>query len=161
MDLGTADVTIGTSAGSLVGAFLTSERLWRGATEIDFLASHPTLLARMVRTSTGQASQERAARVLAEAKSTDRETIIEIGRAAMASRNAPVDGNERSLRHMLGHERREAEALEDAGAKTLLVAANPGPGIDFMDPRQLAAAIEDGAARATSTIDDLAGVWGR
>ena len=267
VDLGTADVTVGTSAGSLVGAFLTSDRLWRGATEMGFLASHPALLARMVRTSTGQASQERAARVLAEARSTNRETILEIGRAAMASRNAPVDGYEGALRHMLGHEswpspvhhvtavdcftgervvidhengtpivtacaassslpgvngpvwigdrycmdggvstssthaellagservvifsmmsltaaeaekrdgsfgfaerihpgtaRREAEALEAAGAKTLLVAANPEPGIDFMDPRQLAAAIEDGATRATSMVDDLAGVWNR
>lgn len=30
VDMGSADITVGTSAGSLVGAFLTSERLWRG-----------------------------------------------------------------------------------------------------------------------------------
>lgn len=265
VDLGDADVTIGTSAGSLVGAFMTSERLWRGTTEMDFLASHPTLLERMVKTSTGSPSQRRAADLLAGARSTDPEAIVEIGRAAMASRNAPVDAYERSLHLMLGHgdwpspahhvtavdcftgerivvdqesgvpiatacaassslpgvngpvwigdhlcmdggvstssthadlltgveraviftmmsltaeeaaargggfgfaerihpgtARAEADALTAAGAKTLLVAANPDPGTDFMDPTQLAAAIEDGATRASSMIEDLAAVW--
>jgi NTE family protein len=265
VDLGTADITVGTSAGSLVGAYLTSERLWRGTTEMDFLASHPTLLARMVKTSTGSTSQRRAVDLLAAAKSTDHSTIVEIGRAAMASRNAPVVDYERSLRLMLGHggwpspvhhvttvdcytgervvldhesgvpiatacaassslpgvngpvwigerlcmdggistssthadlldgteravifsmmsftedqaeglsgsfgfaerihpgtARREADALTTAGTKTLLVAANPDPGTDFMDPVRLAGAIEDGAARASSMIEDLAAVW--
>lgn len=265
VDLGTAEITVGTSAGSLVGAFLTSERLWRGTTEMEFLASHPTLLARMVRTSTGSTSQQRAADLLAGAKSTDRGTIVEIGRAAMASRNAPVDAYEHSLHLMLGHgdwpspahhvtavdcytgerlvidhesgvpidtacaassslpgvngpvwigdrlcmdggvgtssthadllagaeravvfsmmsltpdrakalggsfgfaerlhpgtARRETDDLAAAGTRTLLVAANPDHGVDFMDPDQLAAAIEDGAARATSMIKDLAAVW--
>jgi NTE family protein len=265
VDLGTADITVGTSAGSIVGAFLTDDRLWRGAAEMDILASHPAVLTRMVRTSTGHASQQRAADLLAGATSTDRPAVIEIGRAAMASRNAPVDDYERSLRLMLGHgkwpspahhvtavdcytgerviidhargvpiatacaassslpgvngpvwigdrycmdggigtssthpdllagaeravifsmmsltagqaaartgsfgfaerlhpgtARREADDLAAAGTRTLLVAANPDPEIDFMDPAQLAAAIEDGRARATSMIDDLAAVW--
>jgi NTE family protein len=265
VDFGTADTTIGTSAGSIVGAFLTDDRLSRGTTEMDILGSHPAVLARMVRTSTGHASQQRAADLLAEAKSTDRDAVIEIGRAAMASRNTQVDDYERSLRLMLGHgnwpspahhviavdcytgervvidhesgisiatacaassslpgvngpvwigdrycmdggigtssthadllagteravifsmmsltsrqaaarsgsfgfaerlhpgtARREADDLASAGARTLLVAANPDPEIDFMDPAQLAAAIEDGRARATSMIDDLAAVW--
>jgi NTE family protein len=265
VDFGTADTTIGTSAGSIVGAFLTDDRLSRGTTEMDILGSHPAVLARMVRTSTGHASQQRAADLLAEAKSTDRDAVIEIGRAAMASRNTQVDDYQRSLRLMLGHgnwpspahhviavdcytgervvidhesgisiatacaassslpgvngpvwigdrycmdggigtssthadllagteravifsmmsltsrqaaarsgsfgfaerlhpgtARREADDLASAGARTLLVAANPDPEIDFMDPAQLAAAIEDGRARATSMIDDLAAVW--
>ncbi len=265
VDLGTADVTVGTSAGSLAGAFMTSDRLWRGAKEMDFLAARPELLDRMVKTSTGHASQERAVRALAEARSTDRATILEIGRAAMAARNVSVEGYERSLRRMLGHgswpspvhhvtavdcftgervvvdhasgvpiatacaassslpgvngpvwvgdrycmdggvstssthaellagaeravvfsmmsltaaeaeqrggsfgfaerihpgtARREADALEAGGTRALLVAANPEPGIDFMDPRELAGAIENGAARAESTIDDLAAAW--
>lgn len=266
IDLGTADVTVGTSAGSLVGAFLTSEKLWRGTKEIDFLASHPALLARMVETSGAHDSQRRATAALAEARSIDRETIVEIGRAAMASRNPPLDAYERSLRLMLGHgdwpspvhhvtavdcytgervvidhesgvpiatacaassslpgvngpvwigdrlcmdggvgtssthsdllagaeravvfsmmslseeeaaerggsfgfaerirpgtARREAEDLEAAGTRTLLIAANPDPGIDFMDPTRLAPAIADGATRATAMLDELAAVWG-
>jgi NTE family protein len=265
VDLGTADVTVGTSAGSLVGAFLTSERLWRGTKEMDVLGAHPALLARMVKTSTGSASQRRAATALAEAKDTDPGTIVEIGRAAMAAKNAPVDAYQRSLRAMLGHgdwpspahhvtavdcfsgerividhesgvpiatacaassslpgvngpvwigdrlcmdggvstssthadllvgaeravifsmmsltpaeaaartgsfgfaerlhpgtARREAEALTASGTKALLIAANPAPGIDFMDPSQLEAAIKDGATRATAMIEDLATVW--
>jgi NTE family protein len=265
VDLGTADITIGTSAGSIVGAFLTDDRLWRGATEMDIVASHPALLARMVRTSADHASQQRAAGLLATAKSTDRDAVIEIGRAAMASRNPSVDDYERSLRLMLGHgdwpspahhvtavdcytgervvidhgsgipiatacaassslpgvngpvwigdrycmdggvgtssthaelltgteravifsmmsltadqaaaqtssfgfaerlhpgtAQREADALTSAGTRTLLVAANPDPKIDFMDPTQLAGAIEDGRARASAMIEDLAAVW--
>ncbi len=265
VDLGTADITIGTSAGSIVGALLTDHRLWRGITEMGVLASHPALLTRMVRTSTGHASQQRAANLLAEATSTGREAVIEIGRAAMASRNAPVDDYERSLRLLLGHgdwpspahhvtavdcytgervvidhecgipiatacaassslpgvngpvwigdrycmdggigtssthsdllagveravifsmmslesgqaaartgsfgfaerlhpgtARREADELTSAQTKTLLIAANPDPGTDFMDPTQLAAAIDSGRARAGSVIEDLAAVW--
>jgi NTE family protein len=265
VDLGTADLTVGTSAGSLVGAFLTSERLWRGAGEMSFLASHPALLARMVKTGDGHASQERAAEALAGASSTDRETVVAIGRAAMAARNPPLEAYERSLRLMLGHgdwpspahhvtavdcytgervvidqasgvpiatacaassslpgvngpvwigdrlcmdggvgtssthadllagaeravvfsmmsltpaeasartgsfgfaerlrpgtARREVEELAGAGARTLLIAANPDPGIDFMDPAGLAAAIADGASRARSMLGDLAAVW--
>jgi NTE family protein len=265
VDLGDADLTVGTSAGSLVGAYLTSERLWRGEREMSFLADHPALLARMVKTSTGSESQRRAASALAEATSTEPETIVEIGRAAMAARNAPVEAYERSLRLMLGHgewpspahhvtavdcfsgervvidhetgvsiatacaassslpgvngpvwigdrlcmdggvgtssthagllggaaravifsmmsltpaeaaahkgsfgfaerlhpgtARREAEALEAAGTRALLAAANPDPGIDFMDPAELAGALADGAARAEAMLDELAAVW--
>ena len=265
VDLGSADVTIGTSAGSIVGALLTNDRLGQGTTEMDILASHPALLTHMVKTSTGHASQQRAADLLAEAKSTDRQTVIEIGRAAMACRNAPVDDYERSLRLMLGHgdwpspahhvtaidcytgervvidhtsgipiatacaassslpgvngpvwlgdrycmdggigtssthsdllagtqravifsmmsltaaqaaartgsfgfaerlhpgtAQHEADELALTGTRTLLVAANPDPRIDFMDPAQLAGAINDGRARATSMIKDLAAVW--
>ncbi len=68
-------------------SFLTGGRLWRGGSEMEFLASHPQLLAKMVKTGTGSESQRRAASVLEEAKSTDREEVVAIGRAAMASRN--------------------------------------------------------------------------
>ena len=85
VDLGNAEITVGTSAGSLVGAFLTSEQLWRGTTEMEFLASHPALLARMVKTSTGSSVAAAGGRACwRQAKSTDREEIVEIGRAAMA-----------------------------------------------------------------------------
>jgi NTE family protein len=265
VDLADADITVGTSAGSIVGAFLTSERLWRGTTEMGFLASHPSLLARMVKTSTGSPSQRRAAGLLAGATSTDRDAITEIGRAAMAARNASVEAYERSLRLMLGHgdwpspvhrvtavdcytgervvidhesdvpiatacaassslpgvngpvwvgdrlcmdggvgtssthadlltgvdralvfsmmsltpdqarslngsfgfaerinpgtARRETDALIAAGTNALLIAANPDPGTDFMDPGGLAGAIADGEARANSMIEELAAVW--
>jgi NTE family protein len=265
VDLSGADVTVGTSAGSLVGAFLTGGRLGRGEDEMEALAHHPALLERMVKTPTGSPSQQRAAGLLAGATSTDPETIVAIGRAAMASRNPAVDAYRRSLRLMLGrhdwpspahhvtavdcytgervvidHEagvpiatacaassslpgvngpvwigdrlcmdggvgtssthsdllagteravifsmmsltpeeaaarsgsfgfaervhpgtaRREVDELTAAGTRTLLVAANPGPGIDFMNPRELRGAIDDGAARATAMIDELTDVW--
>ena len=49
---------------------------------MNILASHAAILTRMVRTSTDHASQQRAANLLAEAKSTDREAVTEVGRAA-------------------------------------------------------------------------------
>jgi NTE family protein len=265
VDLGDADITVGTSAGSIVGAFLTDHRLWRGIGEMDLLAAHPSLLARMVKTSAGHASQQRASDLLAAATSTDRATVLELGRAAMAARNPPVPDYERSLRLMLGHgdwpspvhhvtavdcytgervvidhasdvpiatacaassslpgvngpvwigdrycmdggigtssthsdllagaqravifsmmsltaeeaagrtgsfgfaerlhpgtARREADDLAAAGTRTLLIAANPEAGIDFMDPAQLAGAIDDGRARARSMLDELNAVW--
>ena len=264
VDLGTADVTIGTSAGSLAGALLTSGRLWRGSEEIGLLAAHPGLAAALVKTSS-EPSQQRAAALLAGAETIDREVIREIGRAAMAARNPSVPAYERSLRGMLGHgdwpspahhvtavdcytgervvvdhssgipiatacaassslpgvngpvwladrccmdggvstssthsdllagvrravifsmmsltpeqaahrdgsfgfaerlrpgtAKGEADALTAAGTRTLLITADPEPGIDFMDPAQLAGAIEAGAARAAATIDQLAAVW--
>jgi NTE family protein len=264
VDLGSADVTVGTSAGSVVGALLTSGRLWRGAEEIGVLANHPGLAARMVRTSSAP-SQQRAASLLADACAIDPDVIREIGRAAMAARNPAVPAYERSLRGMLGHgawpspahyvtavdcytgerividhadgvpiatacaassslpgvngpvwigdrccmdggvsgssthsdvlagvqravifsmmsltpaqaaerdgsfgfaerlapgtARRETDALTAGGTRTLLISADPKPGIDFMDPGQLAGAIQDGAARAEAMIDDLAAVW--
>jgi NTE family protein len=58
-----------------------------------------------------------------------------------------------------GTAREEVDTLTAAGVRTILVAANPDPGTDFMDPTQLATAIEGGAARASSMIEDLAAVW--
>jgi NTE family protein len=58
-----------------------------------------------------------------------------------------------------GTAQREADALTAGGTRTLLVSANPEPGTDFMDPAQLAPAIEAGAARAAAVIDELAAVW--
>lgn len=40
-----------------------------------------------------------------------------------------------------------------------MVAANPDPEIDFVDPAQLAGAIEDGRACVTSIIHDAAAIW--
>ncbi len=58
-----------------------------------------------------------------------------------------------------GTARREADALTAAGTKTLLIAANPAPGIDFMDPDELSGAIADGKAHAEATIEQLRAVW--
>ncbi len=66
------------------------------------MTAHPSLLARMVKTSTGSESQSRAAKMPAAAEATDNETIRQIGRVAMAARNAPVEEYERSLHRMLG-----------------------------------------------------------
>lgn len=103
VDLGTADLTIGTSAGSIVGTAVKSEHLWRLPHELEFLGKHPSLANRLLSISHGAPSQTRAVDVIAATTSTDPASIQAIGRAAMAARNAPAEHYAISLHHMLGH----------------------------------------------------------
>lgn len=102
VDVSNVDVTVGTSAGSLAGAFLASGTFVAATDAFEQLAAQPDVLAKMVPTDTGHASQDRAKSVLASAVSTDPDSIREIGRTAMAARNAPVDGYIKSLDSLLG-----------------------------------------------------------
>jgi NTE family protein len=104
VDLGKADVTIGTSAGSLVGTAVMSGHLWRLPHELEVLGKHPTLANKLLSISAGAPSQTRAIDAIANATSTDQESIQEIGRAAMAAHNAPADKYATSLHRMLGHD---------------------------------------------------------
>lgn len=88
VDLATADVVVGTSAGSVVGAVLSSGRLWRLTGELDFFRDFPKLFAELVPALQANPSQERARKLAVYAKDASFETIRDIGRAAMAARNA-------------------------------------------------------------------------
>jgi NTE family protein len=87
VDLGAADIVVGTSAGAFMGAALTGGRLWRLRGELDVLTEFPKLFAELVPQVTPNASQVRAAKMAVNARDFKPETIQAIGHAAMAARN--------------------------------------------------------------------------
>jgi NTE family protein len=101
-DLSTADVTVGTSAGSIVGAYLTAHQVTSAYQDYQQLSANPAALGKMIVTDTGASSQRRAAETLRAARSSDVRTVQQIGRAAMAARNVPAADYAASLTTLLG-----------------------------------------------------------
>jgi NTE family protein len=101
-DLSTADVAVGTSAGSIMGSYLTGHEVAPAYGKFQQLSRDPAILQKMVVTDTGAASQGRASEVLSTAASTDTATVQLIGRAAMAARNVPAADYAASLTQLLG-----------------------------------------------------------
>jgi NTE family protein len=87
VDVSLADIVVGTSAGSFVGAALTSGRLWRIGLEFDVMAELPKLFAELMPQTAPNVSQVRAAKMSVDARNARPETIRAIGHAAMAARN--------------------------------------------------------------------------
>jgi NTE family protein len=102
VDLQDVDLTIGTSAGSIMGSYVSAGMVGEAFTTLSHLADNPEVMAKMVVTDTAAASQRRATQVSSAATSTDIASIREIGRAAMAAQNAPVAGYIATLRQLLG-----------------------------------------------------------
>lgn len=103
VNLGAADVTIGTSAGSLVGTAVKSGHLWRLPHELELLGKHPALANNLLSISAGAPSQARAIAAVTDGSSTSAAAIQELGRVAMAARNSPPESYASSLHCMLGH----------------------------------------------------------
>jgi len=87
VDLSSADVVVGTSAGSIFGAMLTSGHLWRLVAEIDLFADFPKLLAEMMPAVQFNPSQLRAQRAELSVRDGSLASIQQIGKAAMAALN--------------------------------------------------------------------------
>jgi NTE family protein len=87
VDLSSADVVVGTSAGSIFGAMLTSGHLWRLVGEIDLFADFPKLLAEMMPAVQFNPSQLRAQRAELAVRDASPASIQQIGKAAMSSLN--------------------------------------------------------------------------
>jgi len=87
VDLATADIVVGTSAGSIAGAVLAGGRLWRLTGELDIFGDFPRLFAELVPALKANESQQRARAMAVNAKDAQPATIRAIGRAAMAARN--------------------------------------------------------------------------
>ena len=103
IDVGEADVIVGTSAGSLVGAVLAGGRLAEMEKTLQQLAKAPEEFAKFVPLVPPNDSQLRARELANTAKLADDATIQAIGRAAMASRNPAGPAEYRvSLEHFLG-----------------------------------------------------------
>ncbi|MBP7001903.1 patatin-like phospholipase family protein [Amaricoccus sp.] len=93
VDVAEADIAVGTSAGSLVGAVLLGGRLEAFASELEELGANPALFARLIPDLPPNPSQIRARRAADDATEATPEAIQGIGRAAMAARNpaGPAD----------------------------------------------------------------------
>ena len=103
VDLATADIVVGTSAGSIAGAVLSGGRLWRLSGELDIFGHFPRLFAELVPALQANESQERARRMAVQATNADPETIRAIGRAAMAARNpANAESYARTVQRVIG-----------------------------------------------------------
>lgn len=87
VDLSIADVAVGTSAGSIFGAMLTSGHLWRLVAEIDLFADFPKLLSKLMPAVQFNPSQIRAQQAELSVKDGSLASIQHIGKAAMASLN--------------------------------------------------------------------------
>lgn len=102
VDLGEADVTIGTSAGAMVGAAIKSGRLQEFTQAIQELGANPEMANKELNISLGAASQVRARTIMGQTDVITSATLQEIGRAAMASHNAPDDKYIASIDGLLG-----------------------------------------------------------
>lgn len=136
VDLATADVVVGTSAGSVAGAVLSSGRLWRLTGELDFFRDFPKLFAELVPALQANPSQERARRLAVDAKDASFETIRDIGRAAMAARNpAGTDKYFATLHRLIGPAAWPSPALHTTAndcytGERIVVSASAGLPVD-------------------------------
>jgi len=102
VDLAKADVTIGTSAGSMVGAAIKGGRLAELTGTLQQLGSNPAAANKELNISAGAPSQARASTVMGQTEQITPATLQEIGRAAMAAHNAPDDRYVASVQGVLG-----------------------------------------------------------
>ncbi len=102
VDLGRADAVVGTSAGSVLGTLLTSGRLAQGANIFKWFGENPEYMGQLIVVNTGAESQLRARKLQGRTKSHDREAIQAMGRAAMASKNAPVADYQAAIQQIVG-----------------------------------------------------------
>lgn len=93
VDVSQADIAVGTSAGSLVGAVLMAGRLEIFAAELEKLGADPALFAKLLPDIPPNPSQIRARQSADAATEASAEVIQSIGRAAMAALNpaGPAD----------------------------------------------------------------------
>lgn len=87
VDVAQADIVVGTSAGSVVGAALMGDHLWRLRSELDLLGEFPELFSMLIPAVAPNPSQLFARRTANAASLASPEVIQSIGRAAMAARN--------------------------------------------------------------------------
>lgn len=102
VDLSTADAAVGTSAGAIVGAAIMGGRLDELTRTVRHLGDDPAGANAQLHISTGAGSQARARAVMGATNSITSATLQQIGRAAMAARNAPADAYAQAVDAMLG-----------------------------------------------------------
>lgn len=102
VELSRADAVVGTSAGSVLGTCLTSGRIAQEANIFEWFGKHPDYMAKLIVVNTGAPSQLRARELQRTTKTCEPSAIQAIGRAAMAARNAPVEGLQTAIQQIIG-----------------------------------------------------------
>lgn len=102
VDLGRAELTIGTSAGSAASALVVAGAAEPAYAQWAQIAAHPEVLAAMVSSDSPSPSRQRALDALANATDTEPDTIRELGRAAMAAKNQPAAEYQAAATQLLG-----------------------------------------------------------
>ena len=103
VDLANADMIVGTSAGSMIGAMLANGNLWRMAGEMDFFAEFPKILTELVPEMKFNDSQLRAKSLAYNAQDAKPQTIQAVGHAAMAAHNpSDVDTYKKTVSKIIG-----------------------------------------------------------
>lgn len=111
VDLGKAQILVGTSAGSLVAAIVAAGHLRRTAGEIDLLGKVPSLLGLLAGGGDLAPSQLRALQRFGTATDAEPETVRSIGHAALAAHAPPARKTRRSLAAVLALRRWPSRAL--------------------------------------------------
>ena len=112
VDLNTADIVVGTSAGAIAGTMLTSGKLWRLDDELDIFADLPKVFAMLVPATPPNPSQIRAHNIAVNARDASVTTIQAIGRASMASRNPDGPASYyKAVEHLVGQTAWPSERL--------------------------------------------------
>jgi NTE family protein len=102
VDLSKADVTIGTSAGAMVGAAIKAGQLAEFTRALQQLGANPEMANKELNISLGADSQVRARTIMGQTDVITPASIQQIGRAAMAAHNAPDDKYVGSINTLLG-----------------------------------------------------------
>jgi len=128
-----ADIVVGTSAGSLVAAVLTTGHLCRVFAELELLVKVPALVGAMAPASGLAASQQRAVTMFLAAGDASAATVSAIGHAALAAATPPMTLLPRSLAMLLPSNRWPAGRLQItatdtySGERLVLTAASGVP----------------------------------
>ena len=102
VDLSKADVTIGTSAGAMVGAAIKAGQQAEFTQALQQLGTNPEMANKELNISLGADSQVRARTIMGQTDVITPASIQQIGRAAMAAHNAPDDKYVGSINTLLG-----------------------------------------------------------
>jgi NTE family protein len=109
VNVGGADIVVGTSAGSVVASVLTGGHLARVHAELGLLTRVPALVAMMAPAGELAPSQRRAAALFLDAGDSAPSTVRAIGHAALAAATPGPDLLPRSLRLLLPSNRWPAD----------------------------------------------------
>ena len=113
-----AQRVVGTSAGSLIAAVVTSGGIGRFARTVSLLSRAPALTARLAPAARLAPSQQRAWDLFRQATDAEPETVQAIGRAALAAAATPAASMRRTARLMIAHHKWPAPSLQVTAVDT-------------------------------------------